>query len=65
MGFSRRKAMCDEYDDERMAVFWRKLEQTDARKQTSEESDEELVPLVRIEPAPGGPSKVKPKALTR
>lgn len=57
--------MCDEYDDERMAVFWRKLEEMDARKQASPEPEEEIEPLVRIEPAASEPLRVKPKALTR
>lgn len=57
--------MCDEYDDERMAVFWRRLEAMDGRKQPSEEREEDIEPLVRIEPAPAEPSKLKPKALTR
>ncbi len=57
--------MCDEYDDERMAVFWRKLEQADARKQPSEEPSKDVEPLIRIEPAPVQPTKATPKTLTR
>ncbi len=57
--------MCDEYDDERMAVFWRKLEQADACTRSSEEPSEDVEPLIRIEPAPLQPPKATPKTLTR
>ncbi len=57
--------MCDEYDDERMAVFWRRLESTERREQLSPESEEAAEPLVRIEPAPTETQKPRPRALIR
>ncbi len=57
--------MCDEYDDERMAVFWRRLEQLDGRKHALETPEEEAEPLVRIEPASDQPSKTRPRVLSR
>lgn len=56
--------MCDEYEDERMAVFWRRLEQMERRDQASSEPDEVAEPLVRIEPAPPPAPKANPRALT-
>ncbi len=57
--------MCDEYEDERMAVFWRRLEQIERRGQLSPEPEETAEPLVRIEPAPTETPKPKPRALVR
>ncbi len=56
--------MCDEYD-ERMAVFWHRLEQIERREQLSPESEEVPEPLVRIEPAPTETQKPGPRALVR
>ncbi len=55
--------MCDEYDDEQMAVFWRRLEEIERRKQTMPESEETVEPLLRIEPEPSGPAKPRARTL--
>ncbi len=59
------KAMCDEYDDERMVAFWRRLEQLEGRKQTAPAFEGVVEPPVIIEPTAGQPSKTKARLLTR
>ncbi len=57
--------MCDEYEDERMVAFWRKLEEMEPREKAAPEAEGAVEPLLRIEPnAPPAP-KAKPRALTR
>jgi hypothetical protein len=60
-----RNAMCDEYEDERMRAFWRRLEQIDAQKLPVLEPEDVAQPLIRIEPASTEPAKARPRALTR
>ncbi len=55
--------MCDEYEDERMVAYWRKLEEMDRSKLVSPEDEEVVEPLVRIEPDPASNPKTKPKSL--
>ncbi len=59
--------MCDEYEDERMVAFWRRLEQRES--QASPETDENedagnAAPLLRVEPEPAVPLKAKPRTLS-
>ncbi len=55
--------MCDEYEDERMVAFWRKLEEMDRNKLAPLDDEEVVEPLVRIEPDPAATPKTKPKSL--
>jgi hypothetical protein len=57
--------MCDEYEEERMAMFWRRLEQMEGRKQIASEPTDEVEPLVRIEPSLAETQKTKPRTLAR
>lgn len=57
--------MCDEYEDERMWAFWKRLEQVDGlRREDTEvgEADRPLLPVL-----PEGPATRKPvqRPLTR
>ena len=57
--------MCDEYDDERMWAFWRRLEQTEQEKDLREEPREvEIAPLAVLSP-PGETRKARPRPLVR
>ncbi len=55
--------MCDEYEDERIVAFWRKLEELDRNQEASPEDQEVLEPLVRTEPDSAATPKAKPKSL--
>ncbi len=57
--------MCDEYEDERMVAFWRRLEALEPREHAAPEADEIVEPVVRIEPAPTASAKPKPRPLAR
>ncbi len=56
--------MCDEYDDERMVAFWRRLEELERHARLSSESEEATEPLVHIESEIPQTPKAKPRALT-
>lgn len=57
--------MCDEYDDERMRIFWRQLAVQEERTELDEEREPLREPLVK--PAEGivPPETRKPRALAR
>jgi len=55
--------MCDEYEDERMVAFWRRLEELEQRTQTAPETGEPVEPHVRIEPDPAATPKAKSRPL--
>ena len=55
--------MCDEYEDERMAAVWRRLEELQHRDQLSPKEDEAVEPLVRIESDPAPAQTTKPRTL--
>lgn len=55
--------MCDEYEDERMVAFGRRLEGLERRERDAPEADEVVEPLVRIEPDPSATPKAKPGSL--
>ena len=57
--------MCDEYDDERMVAFWRRMEELERRKVESPEIDETLDPLTRPAPGPVATPKPRPRSLAR
>ena len=57
--------MCDEYDDERMVAFWRRMEELERRKVESPEIDETLDPLTRPAPGPVATPKTRPRSLAR
>lgn len=50
--------MCDEYDDERMWAFWKRLEQADELRREDEEAREADRPLLPV--LPGSPAMRKP-----
>ncbi len=56
--------MCDEYDDERMVAFWRRLEELERRERLSSEPEEAREPLVHVESEIAQAPKAKPRALT-
>ncbi len=57
--------MCDEYDDERMWAFWRRLEMQEELKREQREA-EEAEPTVTIAlPQTPEMRKTRPRALTR
>ena len=58
--------MCDEYDDERMRLFWRKLaENEDLVVLPTETVDVPVEPIVRPLGAEAEKAKARPKALAR
>ncbi len=57
--------MCDEYEDERMVAFWRRLEALEQREHAAPEADEIVEPVARIEPDPAASAKPKPRPLAR
>ncbi len=56
--------MCDEYEDEQMVAFWRRLEEIERRERLSSEADEAIEPLIHSEPDAAPAQKAKPRALT-
>ncbi len=59
--------MCDEYEDERMVAFWRRLEEREsqASPETDENADaEHIAPLIHVESGPVVATKARPRTLS-
>ena len=57
--------MCDEYEDERTVLFWRRLEELDRRQRETEEAEAPAVPLGPPVSGPGPATRSRPRVLTR
>ncbi len=58
-----REAMCDEYDDERMRVFWRQLAVQEERTSQELEPEAAIEPIGQPVGEVGEPKRAKPRAL--
>jgi len=57
--------MCDEYDDERMRVFWRRLETEEALPREVREPKESELPIVTPLASTAEVRTVRPRPVTR
>jgi hypothetical protein len=57
--------MCDEYEDERMWAFWRRLEVMEELKRPEHEPAESELPATPLGPAILEDRKVRPRPLPR
>lgn len=57
--------MCDEYDDERMVMFWRRLETLEHRDARSDDAEDIEMPPLSVEPSIQETAKPKPRPILR
>ncbi len=56
--------MCDEYHDERMMAFWRRLEELERQERSAPEDEATVDPVVRIVPIGPAAPRDRPRTLT-